>query len=98
MISWLIISRSSRRFSASTLTICTRHGVRICFCATRKFSLGWSQFIKSVQPESFAEIDPVYFRVRRQVLGSSRVENLSVVNDVGAICHCQSLTNVVIGH
>ena len=33
-ISWVIISRSSRRFSARTLTICTRPGVRICFCAT----------------------------------------------------------------
>src|SRR5271168_2678025 len=48
MISWLIISRSSRRFSASTLTICTSPGVRICFCETRRLSLSPCQAIQSL--------------------------------------------------
>ena len=40
MISWVIMSLSSSRLSWSTVTICTRPGVRICFCATRSCSLG----------------------------------------------------------
>src|SRR5262249_37659601 len=47
-ISWLIISFSSRRFSCNTVTICTRPGVRICFCATLSCSLGESKLIAAL--------------------------------------------------
>ncbi len=39
--------RSSSLLSASTLTICTKPGVRIWRCETFRFSLGWSKTIKS---------------------------------------------------
>ncbi len=44
-ISAVIMSRSSSLLSASTLTICTRPGVRICLCETFKWSLGWRRTI-----------------------------------------------------
>ena len=46
-ISAVIMSLSSSLLSASTLTICTSPGVRICRCETFRFSLGWSKNHKS---------------------------------------------------
>src|SRR5579872_3624095 len=43
------MSRSSSLLSASTLTICTRPGVRICLCESLRWSLGWSRTINSRQ-------------------------------------------------
>src|SRR4051812_46866878 len=44
-ISAVIMSLSSSLLSARTLTICTRPGVRICFCETRRLSFGCSSAI-----------------------------------------------------
>ena len=44
-ISWVIISFNSSRLSWRTVTIWTRPGVRICFCATFNCSLGDSKLI-----------------------------------------------------
>ena len=86
-ISVLIISFNSSRFSASTLTICTRPGVRICFCATFKLSLSPCQamFAKtglplllsdiSVQAEMVAQIHPPHFGIIAQILRATLTKN-----------------------
>src|SRR5690348_1448073 len=71
-----------------------------CFCASRIVSLGWSQFIilsqASVQPEILAEVHAANFGIIAQFRRGPGAENLAIVNNVRAICNCQSLANVVI--
>src|ERR1700735_3481822 len=96
MISWLIISRSSRRLSARTLTICTRPGVRICFWATRRLSLGASQFINSVQPESFSQIETANIGIRSHFGRRTGSEYLSLRNDIGPSRDGERIADVVV--
>src|SRR5579862_6217488 len=96
MISWLIISRSSRRLSARTLTICTRPGVRICFWATRRFSLGASQFINSVQPETLSQIETANIGIRGHFRRRAGRKNLSLSNYIGPSGYSESIADVMV--
>src|SRR5882724_893127 len=50
-----------------------------------------------VEAEFGAEIDPAHFRIGRQGVGGSAVEDAPVVDDVGAIGDAEGLANVVVG-
>src|SRR6266446_156823 len=111
IISWLIISRSSRRFSARTLTICTRPGVRICFCDTRRLSLSPCQAMDRpafsysnpsypilVQAEMIAQINAPDFRIIAQFVRAALPKYLPIFQDVRVIRHAESFPDVMIGN
>src|ERR1700691_2940862 len=95
-ISWVIISRNSSRLSARTLTICTRPGVRICFWATLRCSLGWSQLIALVQSKRMSQVDAPHFRVFAQFRGRPGTEDAAALQDVCTVGHGQRFTNIMI--